>query len=140
MCNGNEIDVQRVIREKLDERGISLKVVAAKSELPYSNICGYFPGNERGSTPKQSVELPVSALRRLCGALPNDLLNLLVPDGFAIVEVPAGIDYDDFSARCREFVDTKERFHHPESEEGRNLGPNEDDQLGEKAVQLRIVA
>jgi hypothetical protein len=101
MCNGNEIDVQRVIREKLDERGISLKVVAAKSELPYSNICGYFPGNERGSTPKQSVELPVSALRRLCGALPNDLLNLLVPDGFAIVEVPAGIDYDDFSARCR---------------------------------------
>lgn len=140
MCDGNEIDVQRLIREKLDDRGVNLKVVAAKAGIPYTSFCGYFPGNERDSTPKPSVELPVRALRKLCGALPNDLLNLLIPDGFAIVEVPAGIDYDDFSARCREFVDTKDRFHHPESEAGRDIGPREDDKLGEKAVQLRVVA
>jgi hypothetical protein len=140
MSNGNEIDVQRVIREKQDDRGISLKAIAAKSGIPYTSFCGYFPGNERDSTPKPSVELPVSAFNKLCGALPNDLLNLLIPDGFAIVEVPAGVDYDDFSARCRDFVDTKEKAHHPESEAGRDIGPTEGDKLGEKAVQLRVVA
>jgi hypothetical protein len=140
MCNGNEIDVQRVIREKLDERGISLKVVAAKSQIPYSNICGYFPGNERGSTPKASVELPASALRKLCGAIPNDLLNLLVPDGFAIVEVPSGVDYDRVSEMCRDYLNLKEQAHHPESEAGREIGPRETDILGENVVRLGAVA
>lgn len=140
MRNGNQIDVQRVIREQLDERNISLKVVAATSGIPYSTICGYFPGNERGFTPKQSVELPVGAFRKLCGAMPSDLLNLLIPDGFAIVEVPAGVDFDKVSAECREFLDKKERAHHPESEAGRELGPTETDLLGENVVRLGAVA
>jgi hypothetical protein len=140
MCSGNEIDVQRVIREKLDERGISLKAIAAKSGIPYPTLCGYFPGNERGITPKQSVELPVRALRKLCFALPNDLLNLLIPDGYAIVEVPAGVDYDRVSEICREYLNLKEQAHHPESEMGREIGPVETDQLGENVVRLGQVA
>lgn len=130
-------DAQRAIREQLDERGIALKVVSATSKIPYSTLCSYFPGNERGSIPKQPAELPAGAIYSLHGAIPDDLLNLLSPDGWAIVRVPAGLDYDEISSGCREFIDAKERAHHPESEAGRDLGPNEQDDLGDKVVRLR---
>jgi hypothetical protein len=117
--------IQRTIREQLDERGISLKVVAADSRIPYATLCSYFPGNERGTVEKQPAQLPASAIYGLCGALPDDLLNLLLPEGFAIVRVPSGLDYDEISAGCREFIDAKERAHHPDSEDGREIGPGE---------------
>jgi hypothetical protein len=64
----------------------------------------------------------------------------LLPDGFAIVRVPAGVDYDEISSTCRDFLDLKERAHHPESEEGREIGPREADTLGENVVRLGAVA
>jgi hypothetical protein len=129
--------VQRAIRRKLDERGISLKVVAADSGIPYNTLCSYFPGNERGAVEKQPAQLPASAIYGLCGAIPDDLLNLVLPEGFAIVRVPSGLDYDEISAGCREFVDAKERAHHPESEAGRDIGPGEAHILGSKFARLR---
>jgi hypothetical protein len=131
-------DIQRVVREQLDARGIALKVVAAASHIPYSTLCSYFPGNERGSTPKTPAELPLSAARSLAGAIPDDLLNLLVPEAWAWVRVPVGIDYDEFSAGCREFINCKDKAHHPESEAGRDIGPSEDRELSSKVVQLRV--
>lgn len=130
-------DVQRTIREKLDERGIALKLVSARSQIPYSTLCSYFPGNERGTVPKQPAEMPAGALYSLCGAIPDDLLNLLLPEGWAIVRVPSGIDYDDISTACRDFIDTKERAHHPDSEAGRDIGPGEEADLSTKVVRLR---
>jgi hypothetical protein len=134
------LSIQRTIREQLDERGISLKVVAANSHIPYPTLCSYFPGNERGAVEKQPAQLPAGALYSLCGALPADLLNLLLPDGFAVVRVPSGIDYDEISTACRDFIDAKERAHHPESEAGRDIGPIEDGVLRGKLPGLRIVA
>jgi hypothetical protein len=90
--------IQRVIREQLDERGIALKVVSAGSGIPYATLCSYFPGNERGSAEKQPAQLPGGAIYALCGAIPNDLLNLLFPDGWALVQVPTDADYDKVSA------------------------------------------
>jgi hypothetical protein len=81
--------------------------------------------------------MPTSATYSLCGVLPDDLLNLLCPEGFALVRIPAGTDYDEFSARCREFEDAKARAHHPESEAGRDIGPTENAVLSGKVVQLR---
>lgn len=128
---------QRAIRREMDRRGIALKAVSFDSGIPYSTLCAYFPGNERGFAEKKAVELPVGALYRLFGAIPDDLLNILLPDGYAIVRVPAGIDYDDISSACRDFIDAKDQFHHPESEAGRDIGPTEATELAGKVVRLR---
>jgi hypothetical protein len=56
------------------------------------------------------------------------------------VRVPSGIDYDEISAACRDFIDAKERAHHPDSEAGRDIGPNEDNVLRLEAARLRGVA
>jgi hypothetical protein len=130
-------DRQRAIRRELDRRGISLKAVSFDSGIPYSTLCSYFPGNENGSVERKPCEMPVGAVYSLCGAIPDDLLNLLCPEGFAVVRVPSGIDYDEFSAGCREFIEAKDRAHHPESEAGRDIGPNEANDLGVKVIQLR---
>lgn len=141
MCDetNNMLEIQRIIREQLDRRGISLKVVAAKSGIKYGTLCTYFPGNEHSAEPRKPVQLPAGAFRKLCGAIPDDLLNLILPDGFAIVRVPRGLDYDEVSAGCREFIDAKERAHHPESEAGRDIGPNEEVELGTHAAKLKVV-
>lgn len=124
---------QCAIRRELDRRGIALKVVSFDSGIPYSSLLSYFP--EQGG--REPAVLPASALYCLFNAIPGDLLNLLLPEGWAVVRVPAGIDYDDISAKCRDFIDTKERAHHPESEAGRDIGPTEGETLASKVVRLR---
>jgi hypothetical protein len=125
-------DRQLAIRRELDRRQIPLKVVAYDSGIPYNTLCSYFPGGER-----HPAEMPCSAVYSLCGVIPDDLLNLLCPEGFAVVRVPAGIDYDDMAQGCRAFLDTKDKAHHPESEAGREIGPSEQSHLSSKVVQLR---
>lgn len=125
-------DRQLAIRRELDRRGIPLKVVAFDSGIPLPTLYSYFPGGER-----LPAELPTSAVYNLCGVIPDDLLNLLCPEGFAVVRVPNGVDYDEIAARARDLCDVKDRAHHPESEAGRELGPNERAALDSKVVQLR---
>lgn len=125
---------QQAIRRELDRRGIALKAVSFDSGIPYSSLLSYFP-EEGGRDP---AVLPKSAEWCLFGAVPDDLMNLLVPDDYAVVRKPKGIDYDQFSADCREFVDTKEKAHHPDSEAGRDLGPNEQNLLDGKVARLRV--
>lgn len=119
--NSNIIrDRQLAIRRELDRRGIPLKVIAFDSGIPYNTLCSYFPGGER-----HPAELPVSAAFALCGVLDDDLINLLCPTGFALVRVPNGVDYDQLSEGCRTFLEAKDKAHHPESEDGRDIGPTE---------------
>lgn len=125
-------ELQCAIRRELDRRNIPLKVVSFDSGIPYSTLLSYFPGGER-----IPAELPASAVRGLFGAIPDDLLNLLVPDGWALIRVPAGIDFDEISSRCRDFIDSKDRAHHPDSEAGRDIGPGEAGMLTGKVVSLR---
>lgn len=129
-------DRQLAIRRELDRRGIALKVLAFDSKIPYDTLRSYFPGG----TAREPAEMPVSAAFALCGVLPDDLINLLCPEGYAVVQVPAGIDYDEFSAGCRDFIAAKDQAHHPESEAGRDIGPCEQSQLSAKVVRLRVVA
>lgn len=123
---------QLAIRRELDRRGIPLKVIAFDSGIKYDTLLSYFPGGER-----IPAEMPCSAAFALCGVLPDDLLNLLAPDGFAIVRVPAGIDYDQISHHCRDYIQTKDEAHHPESEAGRDLGPTEQAKLLSIVPRLR---
>lgn len=134
--DANEIvrERQAAIRRELDRRGLSLKTISFDSRIPYSTLVSYFPADSL----RQPVMLPVSAAFALCGALPDDLINLLAPDGYAIVRVPAGIDYDEVSRQCRDFLSLKEEFHHPESEAGRDLGPTEEAKLSSNVVALKV--
>lgn len=118
-------------RRKLDERGCSLKVCASKAGVSYSTFVSWFPAAGTPQIPS------LACLRGLTKALPGDVLALLVPDGFHMVPDPSGMDYDEFSAGCRDFIDAKERAHHPESECGRDIGPNECAELRSKVVRLR---
>jgi hypothetical protein len=128
-------DRQRAIRRELDRRHIALKVVAYDSGIEYDTLISYFPGGER-----HPAELPSSAVFSLCGVLPDDLLNLLCPSGYAVVQVPEDADYDKINQHCLEFVSTKAAAHHPESEAGVALGPTEQAKLKSNVVKLRRVA
>jgi hypothetical protein len=121
------------IRRELIDRSIPLKVCASKAGVSYSTFLSWFPA---GGTPQVPS---LAALPGLAKALPGDLLSLLVPDGFHVVPDPEGLDYDDFAAGCRSYLDAKDRAHHPESEAGRDLGPGEQSDLNSKIVQLPIM-
>ena len=130
----NEIirERQLAIRRELDRRQIPLKVIAYDSGIPYPTLLTYFPGGDR-----KPAELPSSAIYSLCGVIPNELMNLLCKDGYAIVQVPVDTDYDDINQHCMEFSAEKARAHHPESEAGIAIGPGEQAQLASKVVRLR---
>ena len=124
---------QLAIRREMDRRGIHLKAVHFDSGIPYPSLLSYFPAD--GS--REPAMMPVSALYALVGAIPDDLLSLLLPANRAIVSLPDGVDYDEISAACRDFIDAKERAHHPESEAGRDIGPGERAELGHKVARLK---
>lgn len=123
---------QLVIRRELDRRGIALKAIAFDSGIKYDTLLSYFPGGERPVS-----EMPISAAYSLCGVLPDDLINLLCPEGFAVVRVPAGVDYDDVNQHCMSFIAEKAAAHHPDSEEGERIGPNENASLAANVLRLR---
>jgi hypothetical protein len=126
---------QLAIRREMDRRGISLKAVSLDSGIPYATVVSYFPG-ERDRQPA-AIGGPALYCLALSGALPLDLLSLVMPDGFQIVRLPEEIDHDEFEALCRDYADTKAKAHRPDSEAGREIGPNEKALLDGKVVALR---
>jgi hypothetical protein len=131
---------QLSVQREMKWRGISLKAVAFDSGVPYDTIKSYFPG-EKNATPHT---IPGSAIYALCNgkdghgpALPLDLLSLLLPDGFQIVRAPEEIDHDKLAEHMADYLATKNHAHHPESEAGRDIGPNENATLTSKITQLR---
>jgi len=136
MASSDEIVRQRqsVIRREMDRRGIALKAVSFDSGIPYPTLLTYFP-QEGGSRP---VMLPVSALYALAEseAIPLDLLSLVLPTGNLIVKAPEAVDHDEASSAMRDYLRAKDQAHHPDSEAGRDIGPNEDKNL---RVKLTVV-
>jgi hypothetical protein len=137
MRDGNDIvrvlrDRQCQMRREMDRRGLSLKGVSFDSGIPYSTLLSYLPDAKANREP---ALMPVSAQFMLCGAIPQDILSLLLPDGHVIVKAPVELDHDQIAEAFYDYIHTKERAHHPESEAGREIGPNEDNVLRFKAVQ-----
>lgn len=116
---------QLVMRREMDRRGISMKAVSFDSGIPYSTLLSYFPG-EKDATP---ALMPVSAQYCLCGAIPDDILSLLLPDGRLIVRVPQALDHDEAAAAMVDYLAKKQDAHRPESECGPAIGPGEDNVL-----------
>jgi hypothetical protein len=135
MADGSTIIRQRqcTIRRQLDARGISLKAVSFDSGIPYPTLLSYFPAE--GS--REPAVMPCSALYCLVGAIPDDLLSLLLPDGRVIVQVPAEVDHDEAAGAMQDFLIAKAASHHPESEAGREIGPTEDRQLRAKLALVK---
>lgn len=127
-------DRQLVIRREMDRRGISLKAVSFDSGIPYATIVSYFPG-ERDREP---ATLSAAAIFMLCEAkaLPLDLLSLVLPEGFQIVRAPEEIDHEALCDLASQYIAEKNRAHHPDSEAGCALGPNERVKLTRGAMSL----
>lgn len=117
---------QCAMRRELDRRSIALKAVSFDSGIPYSTLLSYFPEPQGRAVP---ALMPVSAQYMLCGAIPHDVLSLLLPDGHLIVRAPVELDHDEIADAMGEYLAEKQRAHHPESEMGRDIGPNEDKTL-----------
>lgn len=134
---------QTTIRNQIAIRNISLKCVAMDSGIPYDTLMTYFPV-EGGRDPAQ---IPGGAIFALCfgadgktPALPLDLLSLLLPDGFQILRAQEGVNHDDLADLAAEYLALKNAAHHPASEAGVAIGPNENERLDAKVVQLRAAA
>lgn len=65
------------------------------------------------------------------------LSKLFEPEEYALVAVMAGIDHDEFAAHCQSYLIAKAASHHPDSEEGREIGPTEDRQLRAKLALVK---
>lgn len=109
-------------------QGLTLKAISLDSGIPYSTLRSYAGNNG------EAAEMPVSALCKLIGVIPDELLSLLLPDGRLIVQAPDDIDHDQIAEAMQDFLHAKHAAHHPESEAGREIGPNEDNVLRGKFV------
>lgn len=119
------------IRLELDRRRLPLKVCAAKAGVGYSTFLSWFPADGTPQIPS------LAYLGGLARALPADLFDLLLPDGFHMAPCPEHVDYDEFAKGCMAFLADKEAAHHPDSPEGRDLADCEKSKLDMKIVPLR---
>jgi hypothetical protein len=115
------LDRQRAMRREMDRRGIAMKVVSQDSGISYSTLLTYFPADSL----KKPVQIPGSAIFALTGHLPPDILSLLLPTGHVIVRAPEEINHDQIADAMVSYLAEKQRAHHPQSECGPAIGPNE---------------
>lgn len=138
MASANSIshctkETQERIFRIAQRQGLTLKAISLDSGIPYSTLRSYAGHNG------EPAEMPVSALRKLVGVIPDELLSLLLPDGRAIVQVPESIDHDEICRGVQDYLREKAEAHHPESPAGREISDCERDRLDMKVVQLPII-
>jgi len=109
----------------------TLKGISLESGIPYSTLRSY--AGHSG----EPAEMPVSALYKLIGVIPNELLSLLLPEGQRIVTVPENVDHDEIAEAFHDYLATKERAHHPDSPAGREIADCEDNILRGKFAQVK---
>ena len=140
MRDSNEIvrDRQLAIRRELNRRGILMKQVELDSGMSSSTLLSYFPAN---SDAKPAV-IPMSAIYTLMEtrAIPDDLLDLLLPAGVLFVRVPDGIDHDEMETRCREYLSAKGKAHQVDSPAGREISDCEENVLDMHAARIGALA
>ena len=135
MARDNEtLATQERIFRIAQRNGLTLKAISLDSGIPYNTIRSY-SGNSGEIT-----EMPVSALRKLVGVVPDELLSLLLPEGRLIVQVSAGVDHDDIAPVLHRYLNDKTAAHHPDSPGGRDIAPCEDATLRGHLAVVRAAA
>lgn len=112
---------------------LSLPKIAAQAKLPLTTVNAWAQGRNVLSL------WGVKKLLRVEGLAPL-LSRLFEPEEYALIGLASGVDHDEFAAHCRAFISEKDAAHHPESEDGREIGPNEDMRLRVCRTQLKAVA
>ena len=121
-------DRQKAMRRQMDERHISLKVVAYDSGVEHKTLLTYFPADPL----KVPAQIPGSVIFALTGHIPADILSLLLPAGHLVVRVPEAVDHDEIAEALQDYLCEKERAHREDSPAGRDIAPCEDDTLRSK--------
>jgi hypothetical protein len=116
---GIQADVFRVAFDPL-RYGLTFKRVQLASGIPPSTLRTYTEGK---------AEMPLSALYRLVGIVPDELLSMLLPDGRLIVRMPEGIDHDAIAEWSEKYNAKKLAAHRKDSECEEMIGPTEHDEL-----------
>lgn len=125
-------DRQRAIRRELDRRQISMKVVSQDSKIGYSTLLTYFPADET----KTPAQIPGSAIYALFGAIPDDLMSLLLPTGWLVVRAPEEVDHDEMADLMADYLQTKQAAHRADSPGGVAIIDSEDALLDEKVAKI----
>lgn len=110
---------ERIFRIAM-RNGLTLKAISLDSQIPYNTLRNYAGHNG------ETAEMPIGAVAKLVGVIPDELLSLLLPDGRVIVQAPDAIDHDEIAPAMRDYLSAKDDAHHPDSEAGRDIGPGED--------------
>lgn len=113
-------------------RGITRKMVQFDGGFSESTVRSWADG---------SHEMPISALERLAetGALPLDLLSMLLGDGFELVSAGAGeLGHAALAGAAATFLGDFAAASHPASECGAAVGPRESSRLAARAASLRM--
>lgn len=131
MAHDSEITAtqERIFRIAI-RNGLTLKAISLDAGIPYNTLRSY------AGSGCATAEMPVSALRKLIGVIPDELLSLLLPDGRQIVQAPEHIDHDALSDHLREWLADKDHAHHPESPAGREISDCEDARLRGKFASI----
>lgn len=128
-------DRQKAIRRELDRRLIHMKAVAQDSGIDYTTLLTYFPAR----ADKVPAQIPGSVIFALAGAIPDDVLSLLMPTGHLIISVPEDMDHDTMADLAADYMRAKADAHHVDSPAGREIAPCEEGVLSAKAALLRSV-
>ena len=129
------VSAQReVLRRATDlgHGGLAWKVLASQSGVPEASLHSY----GRADAP---AAMPVAVLHKLCGAVPEAVLSLLLPDGFALVRVADLSDPAALASGALEYLGLYSAARHPASEAGTEIGPGEAAALSDHATRLRAV-
>jgi hypothetical protein len=121
---------RRMFRIALDpgRYGLTVKMIAADSGIDDDSLRNYAAGK---------TTMPITAVDALIDVLPDELLSLLFSGDRVMVKAPEQLDHDDVAQALCDYLQTKERAHHPESEAGREIGPGEDNVLRGKFARVR---
>lgn len=109
--------------------GLTLKLIAMDAGIPYSTLRGYAAGE---------TEMPVSALVRLCGVLPGELLSVLLPEGWAIAREADEVCHDSLAMACSDFTRSHAEARHPASEAGCDISAAEAETLRARRAGLGV--
>lgn len=129
---------RRIGRLAERDHGLTLKKIGLESGIPYNTVRSYF-GQSDGMA--QAV-LPVTALCRLVGVIPDGLLSQLFdPVNKCIMDVETdGGDHDTLAGNCIDFAARTARARSPQSPGGTEIVDCEDDELRAARAMLRMKA
>lgn len=106
---------RRIFRLAAHNHGMTRKAIALDTGIPYSSLTGYANG---------SVIMPITAVVRLAGVIPDELLSQLFAPADRHLEHDeddGDSEYDDVAELAAEVQSEVLRAHHPKSPGGTEI-------------------